>query len=99
MPGMYETVTNLAYSKSPECPFIINETAMRELRSQLYKYGDKTMLPPDAQNGVKKSIAAALGGKRPTSEGNIYTVAYSYPVSAEHIAGSFVGTSPAVCQW
>lgn len=92
MPGMYRTVTDLAYSRSPECPFIVNEPAMANFRSQLDKYEDKkAMLPRDAQAGVKKSIAAALGEKRPAPEGKIHAVACPYPVDAGCIADGIRG--------
>jgi hypothetical protein len=69
---MYRTVTDLAYSRSPECPFIIDEPSMADLRSRLDGYEENTLLPPDAQIGMRKLIAAALGerkGRTPEGRG------------------------------
>lgn len=102
---MKKTVTDPAYSRSPECPFIINEKAMGDLRKKYDKCKDKnTMLPPDAQDGIKKSIAAALKErKRPTPEGKIHPVGPSYTHTlwmpgASPMDGS-VGTPPAIRRW
>lgn len=90
---MKKTVDDLAYSRSPECPFVINEKAMGDFRRFVKYTDDKTLLPPDAQDGVKKSIAAALKGRK------IHAVMHLYPVDAGHIANGFVGTPPAVRRW
>ena len=89
-PWMYRTVTDLAYSRSPECPF---ELSTADLRSRLYKYeNEKTLLPPDTQIGVRKSIAAALGKRKgPRPEGKIHAVVYPYSVDVERIVDGLWG--------
>ena len=90
---MYKTITDMAYSRSPECPFIIDELAMVDLRSRLDKYEDKnTLLPPDAQTGVRKSIAAALGGRKGLmTEGEIHAIMYPCSVDVERFVDSLCG--------
>jgi len=57
---------------------------MADLRSRLQAC-EKTLLPPDAQVGLRKLIAAALGMRKgPTPEKNIHAVVYPYPVDAQH---------------
>ena len=90
---MYRTVTDLAYSRSSECPFIIDELSMADLRGWLHKYeNEKILLPRDAQVGMRKSIAAALGKKKGrTPEGKIHAVAYPYSTDAERTADGLWG--------
>lgn len=90
---MYRTVTDLAYSRSPECPFIIDELSMADLRNLLHRYEDeKTLIPPDAQVGIRKSIAAALGERKGwIPEGGIPTIVYHHSVDVEHTVNDFWG--------
>lgn len=90
---MYKTVTDMAFSRSPECPFIIDELSMAELRGRLDKYeNENTLLSPDAQTGMRKSIAAALGERKSLiPEGEIYGVVYPYSVDVEHVVDGLCG--------
>lgn len=90
---MYRAVTDLAYSRSPECPFIVNEQSMMDLRRRLLRYeNENTLLSPDAQTGVRKSIAAALGERKGlTQEGGIYAAVYPYSVDVERIVDGLCG--------
>ena len=89
---MYKTVTDPAYSGSPECPFIVDELLMARLRNRLHTYKDeKTLLTLDAQSGLRKSIAAALGERKgSTSKGSVHTV-YPYSVDVERIVDDLCG--------
>ena len=86
---MYRTVTVLAYSRSPEYLFTVDELSMADLRSWPHIYeNEMALLQPDAQIGVRKSAAAALGERMgPIPGGNIHAVVYPYSVDAERIAG------------
>jgi len=56
---------------------------MKDLRNRLYKYENQsTLLSPDAQTGLRKSIAAALG-ERKGSTPSARTVAYPSSVDVE----------------
>jgi hypothetical protein len=90
---MYRTVTDLAYSRSPECPFIVDEMSMANLRSRLCKYeNEDTFLSLDAQTGVRKSIAAALGERRSlVQEGGACDALYPYSVDVERIVDDLCG--------
>ena len=90
---MYRTLTDLDYSRSPECPFIVDELSMEEFRNCLPKYeNQKTLLPPDAQIGVRKSIAAALGDRKgSTPDGEVHAVVYPYSMDVERIVDSLCG--------
>ena len=90
---MYRTITDLVYSRSPECPFIIDELSMAHLRNRLHEYeNENTLLSADAQTGVRKSIAAALGERRGlTPDGEIHAVAYPYSVDVERIVDGLCG--------
>jgi hypothetical protein len=92
-PGMYRTLTDLAYSRSPECPFIVDELSMAELRSRLDKYeNENALLSSDAQVGVRKSIAAALGQRKGSMpEGTIRAVVYPYSVDFEQVVENLCG--------
>ena len=70
---------------------------MADLRSWFHKYeNEKTLLSPDARVGVRKSIAAAMGGRKgPRPEGKTYVLVYPYSVDVERIVNS-VGTSSTV---
>ena len=87
------TLTDLKYSRSPECPFIVDESSIAEIRSRLDVYKNKnTLLSPDAQVGARKSIAAALGKKKhPTPGGNLPAIVYPYDTDVERIAGGLHG--------
>jgi len=59
---MYRTITDSKYSESLECPFVIDTPSMGILRRKICEYeNDRTFLSPDAQIGMRKSIATALG--------------------------------------
>lgn len=90
---MYRTITDLAYSRSPECPFIVDERSMANLRSCLYKYeNERTLLSADAQTGMRKSIAAALGEKKSSmSEGESRAVVYPSSVDAKRSMDGLCG--------
>ena len=90
---MYRTITDLAYSRSPECLFIVDEQSMADLRSCLHRCeNEKTLVPPDAQTEVRKSIAAALGERKGwTSDGKIYAVMYPCSVDVERIVDGLCG--------
>jgi len=90
---MYRTITDLVYSRSPECPFIVDKPSMAELRNRLDKYeNENTLLSPDAQIGVRKSVAAALGERKgSTLEGEVYAVVYPYSVDIERIVDNLCG--------
>lgn len=90
---MYRTVTDLAYSRSPECPFIVDEVSMTKLRSRLSTYeNEKTLVAPDAQIGVRKSIAAALGGRKGfTQEGEAYAIVHPCSVDLERLVEDLCG--------
>jgi len=90
---MYRTVTDLLYSISPECPFIVDEPSMAELRSRLNQYKDETvLLSPDAQVGVMKSVAAALGERKgSTLGGQPHAVMCLYSVDVERIVDNLCG--------
>ena len=90
---MYRTITDKAFSMSPECPFIIDEKSMNNLRSRLSRFEEeKTLLSPDAQVGVRKSIAVALGEmKDSTPVGTIQAVVYPYSVDVERIVDGLCG--------
>lgn len=90
---MYRTVTDLTYSRSPECPFIVDEPSMASFRSCLYKYeNEKTSLSPDAQIGVRKSIAAALGRRKGLiSDEEVCSVDYPCSVDIESLVDSLCG--------
>ena len=65
---------------------------MGGLRNRLDAYkNEKTLLSLDAQVGLRKSIAAALGEKKgPTSGENIHAV-YPYSVDVERIVDGLCG--------
>ena len=92
-PGMYRTITDLTYSRSPECPFIVDEVSMASLRGRLHRYENQnTLLSPDAQIGVRKSIAAALGDRKsfmPVEE--VHAVVHPYSVDAERLVDELCG--------
>ena len=90
---MYRTITDLAYSRSAECPFVVDEISMEKLRSSLCKFeNEKTLLSPDAQIGVRKSVAAALGRRKDlTHGGEVYDVVYPYSVDFEGIVDGLCG--------
>ena len=66
---------------------------MADLRNRLHRYeNEKTLLPPDAQMGVRKSIAAALGERKGSrSDGKIYAVMYPCSVDVERIVDGLCG--------
>ena len=67
---------------------------MADLRSRLQAC-KKTLLPPDAQIGLRKLIAAALGRRKgPTPERKIHAVVYPYPT--QHIMNSVWGPPQSV---
>jgi len=88
---------------------------MMDLHRRLLRYeNENTLLSPDAQTGVRKSIAAALGERKgSTQEGNIYAVVYPYSVDVERIVDGLCGLvchskpflpmglmmDPAPCRW
>ena len=86
-PGMYRTVTDLEYSRSPECPFIVDEPSMADLRSCLYRYEkEKTLLSTDAQTGVRKSVAAAFVERKGlTPNGTLPIAVYPYSMDVNRI--------------
>ena len=90
---MYRTVTDLVYSRSPECPFTVNEPSMAELRNLLDQYKDENAwLPPDAQVGVRKSVAAALGERKGSAlRVQLDAAAYPYSVDVERIVDNLCG--------
>ena len=90
---MYRTVTDLVYSRSPECPFIVDEPSMAELRGRLSRYENEgTFLSPDAQIGVRKSVAAALGERKGFAQGwQLYAPVYPYSVDVEQIVDNLCG--------
>jgi hypothetical protein len=90
---MYKTLTDLKYSKSPECPFIVDESSIAEIRSRLDIYENKnTLLSPDAQVGARKSIAAALRKRKLSIPGGkIPAIVYPYDADVERIAGGLRG--------
>jgi hypothetical protein len=89
---MYRTITDLVYSRSPECPFVVDEVSMAEFRGSLHRYeNENTFLSPDAQVGVRKSIAAALGERRGLREGEIHVALYPYSVDAESLVDGLCG--------
>jgi hypothetical protein len=89
---MYRTITDLAYSRSPECPFFIDEVAMASLRGRLHRYEDQnTLLSPDAQIGVRKSIAAALGERKGFIPVEEVHAAHPYSVDAERLVDDLCG--------
>jgi len=91
---MYRTVTDLVYSRSPQCPFIVDEPSMAELRNRLDQYEDKSaLLSPDAQVGVRKSVAAALGERKDsTLGGQPHAAVYPYSVDVERIVDNLCGS-------
>ena len=91
---MYRTVTDLAYSGSPECPFIVDKVPMTNLRNLLCKYQNKnTSLSPDAQIGMRKSVAAALGERKGLRhEGEVFTDFYPYSVDVERLVDGLCGS-------
>ena len=83
---MYRTITDLEYSRSPECPFIVDEPSMADLRSCLYRYEkEKTLLSADAQTGVRKSVAAALGERKGSTPNGKLPVVYPYSMDVNRI--------------
>lgn len=90
---MYRTVTDFAYSISPECPFLIDEMSMANLRSRLCNYQDENaMLSPDAQVGVRKSVAAALGERKGfTQEESVRALVYPYSVDVGRLVDDLCG--------
>ena len=90
---MCRTITDSAYSLSPECPFLIDEISMANFRSNLYKYeNEKALISPDAQIGVRKSIAAALGERKSSmQDGGIRAVFYPCSVDIERLVDSLCG--------
>ena len=92
-PGMYRTVTDLVYSRSSECPFIVDEPSMAELRSRLDQFeNENTLLSPDAQVGVRKSVASALGERKDsTLGGQPHAAVYPYSVDVERIVDNLCG--------
>jgi len=90
---MYRTVTDLVFSRSPECPFIVDEPSMAELRNRLDQYeNENILLSPDAQVGVRKSVAAALGERKgSTLGGQLHAVVYPYSVDVERIVDNLCG--------
>ena len=93
---MNRTITNLAYSGSPECPFIVVKVPMANLRNLLCKYQNKnTSLSPDAQIGMRKSVAAALGERKGLRHvGEVCTDFYPYSVDVEHLVDGLCGSHP-----
>ena len=91
-PGTHRTIKDLAYSRSPECPFIVNKISMADLRGSLRRYEDaNSLLSPDAQVGLRKSIAAALGERRGSQQWESYAAAYPYSVDAENLVEGLCG--------
>ena len=92
---MQRTIMDLAFSRSLQCPFMVDEVAMANLRNRLHRYGNEnTLLSPDAQVGMRKSIAAALGEwKGLMPEGETYAV-YPCSVDVEHIVDGLCGPRP-----
>ncbi|KAF9784107.1 hypothetical protein BJ322DRAFT_1068656 [Thelephora terrestris] len=92
-PGAHRTIMDLAFSRSLQCPFIVDEAAMSNLRCRLRKLGNENaFLSPDAQVGMRKSIAAALGElKSLVPEGEAYAVIYPYSVDAERLVDGLCG--------
>ena len=92
---MQRTIMDLAFSRSLQCPFMVDEIAMANLRNRLHRYGsENTLLSPDAQVGMRKSIAAALGERKGSiSEGETYAV-YPCSVDVEHIVDGLCGPCP-----
>ena len=90
---MYRTITDEAFSRSPECPFIIDEPSMAKFRDRLSIYEkEKTLLSPDAQVGVRKSIAVALGERKDfTPVGTIQAIVYPYSVDVGRIVDGLCG--------
>ena len=72
-----------------------SEVAMANLRNRLHRYGNEnTLLSPDAQVGMRKWIAAALGERKGSmSEGETYAV-YPCSVDVEHIVDGLCGPRP-----
>ncbi|KAF9777728.1 hypothetical protein BJ322DRAFT_1095473 [Thelephora terrestris] len=92
-PGAHRTITDLAFSRSSECPFIVDEAAMSNLRSRLRKFGNENaFLSPDAQVGMRKSIAAALGEmKSLVPEREAHAVIYPYSVDVLRLVDGLCG--------
>lgn len=66
---------------------------MSNLRSRLRKFGNENaFLSPDAQVGMRRSIAAALGEmKSLVPEREAYAVIYPYSVDAERLVDGLCG--------
>jgi hypothetical protein len=61
-PYLYETITDGQWSSSSECPWRVDPRLMHTLRACLENFADDGMkLPPDAQEGYRRTIAGALG--------------------------------------
>lgn len=89
---MYRTVTDFDYSRSPECPFIVDEVSMADLRICLHRYeNENTLLSADAQIGVRKSIAAALGERKGLREGRAHAIVYPCSVDVERLVDDICG--------
>ena len=90
---MYRTVMDWAYSRSPECPFVVDELSMVVLRNHLHKYkNENTLVSSDAQTGLRKSIAAALGERKGSAPSEmVHAVAYPYSVDVEAIVDGLCG--------
>lgn len=90
---MYKTITDSAYSRSHECPFIVDEISMANFRNTLWKYQNENLiLPRDAQVGVRKSVAAALGEwKGLVQEGEVGGTLYPYSVDFERLVDDLCG--------
>lgn len=92
---MYRTLTDLSYSRSPECPFVVDEPAMARLRVRIDDYEkEDDLLPGDAQIGMRKSIAAALGERKDYTPGRkIPAAVYICSVDLEQIVDNLCGPS------
>lgn len=65
---------------------------MTDLRNCLHRYEDESaLLSSDAQIGVRKSIAAALGERKDLPEGRTHAVVYPHSVDAEHLVDNLCG--------
>ena len=92
---MQRTIMDLGFPRSLQCPFMVDEIAMANLRNRLHRYGNEnTLLSPDAQVGMRKSIAAALGERKGSmSEGETYAI-YPYSVDVKHVVDGLCGPRP-----
>ena len=92
---MQRTIMDLAFSRTLQCPFIVGKIAMANLHNRLHRYGNENaLLSPDAQVGMRKLIAAALGERKGLMpEGETYAV-YPCSVDVEHVVDRLCGPRP-----